>query len=290
MSSIVIRLCLILTLALTVGSCRTISTKQALQDFAMVSASFLPAQVDAPKGKMTVITFHQETRVEAPSEAQVGIVDIWRNMGEGTWHFLGPGFASIGGVQLLPRLGRVAKKFGPCTNIFLFIAHQITFCVAPDPQNPPNAELIAFCTFDSEDYGRYRGHRVFPESWEYRPGWQRPELHKGLPAKLQMPSRSELEALLAQPPKLELLGVSPSGMGITMNELEESIARESKFFPPNIKWLRTLPQVIEIPEVVEASGSFTLEADSCGYLFKGEDANPDNNCATTAKVTITIQP
>src|SRR6266446_1023128 len=293
--SMITRACLILALALLAlietASLRSPTTVARAQkvgiDFVMVSSSFAPTHVDASKGKETVVTFNQVTRVDAMSNVRVGVVDQWVPIGQGKWHFRGPGFASVTGIQIFPvPFVFVLKKFRPCTTVFVIVRRNIVFCVAPNPRAPLAPEVIAFCTFDSEYYGNYRGRRVLPESWDYRPSWRRSEAPQGLPATIQMPAQREAEALLAQPPKLELLNVPPAEMKITMQELEQSVAQEFKFFPPRIERPQPWLENLQIPEVIEQNGPFTLRASTCGYLLDGKDLNPANNCAPTSSATI----
>jgi hypothetical protein len=104
---------------------------------------------------------------------------------------------------------------------------------------------------------------------------------------MQMPPRSEVEALIPQKPGLELLGVAPNE--VTMSELEQSVGQELKFFPRRTELPPVWPGTVKIPATVEASGSFTVEADTCSYLLEGEYANLGNNCAPTARLTVTIK-
>jgi hypothetical protein len=289
------RACLTLTLALVAAASLNSYTPMRAQtggtDFVMVSSSFSPTHVYATKGKETVITFNQESRVDSVSNVRVGVVDQWVPVGEGKWHFRGPGFASVSGIQIFPvPFVFVLKKFKPCTTVFVIVRRNIVFCVAPNPRAPLAPEVIAFCTFDSEYYGNYRARRVLPESWDYRPSWRRSEAPQGLPATIQMPSQKEAEALLAKPPNLELLNVAPPEMKVTMQELEESVAQEFKFFPSRIEWPSTWPEALQIPEVIAQSGPFTLRATTCGYLLDSKDANPANNCAPSSRATVTIRP
>jgi len=77
------RACLILALALLAlietASLRSPTTAARAHkvgiDFVMLSSSFAPTHVDASKGKETVITFNQATRVDATSNVRVGVVD-----------------------------------------------------------------------------------------------------------------------------------------------------------------------------------------------------------------------
>ncbi len=142
------------------------TSRGAKRDFIMVSSSFSPASVEVAKERATLITFIQNTRVEttSDSDARVGVVDRWRDMGEGFWHLIGPGLGSVSGLRLLPRPRRnVVKKFRPSMVIRIFLLNAILLCIAPDPRNPPfGAELIAFLRVRLGGVPLIRGTQIIP--------------------------------------------------------------------------------------------------------------------------------
>src|SRR5712692_10631287 len=124
--SMTTRACLILVLALvataSLNSFTAMRAQTGSTDFVMVSSSFSPAHVEAPRGKETLITFNQDTRVDAASNVRVGVVDQWVPIGQGKWHFRGPGFASVSGIQIFPLpFVFVLKKFAPCTTVRVIV-------------------------------------------------------------------------------------------------------------------------------------------------------------------------
>jgi hypothetical protein len=254
-------------------------------DFRLVAATYTPDRIDMTVEDEVEASLRVDYGLAGDEPSLVAVFELTREPLPGKWHWKGPGIGSVRGVRVQPPPRQnVIIKCPPSTIVRKFV----------DPTSKMNVCIIGGwritpCALDREIPIRAPyGHPSITSKWDYKPKWSRSEI-PDVPVSLVMPSRSELQALLALPPELELLNFQPEEFGVTMAELEEIAAREFELLPLAVELPADLPSVIDLPEVVETTGLVSTETAACGDLIGGIDNNPVNNCAAPATLTLGIE-